>query len=84
MKDCIFQYGTNQRILVDTDLITMSEALELLENNRADFIERLESDESPEMALWINCKSNDGYGETSHHWHADDFKVIDGELYQRV
>ncbi len=84
MKDCMFQYGTNQRMLADTDLITFDEAKALFDKNRDDFIERLENDESPEMALWVQCASNSSYGKTAYHWAADDFKVIDGELYQRV
>ncbi len=83
-KDCMFQYATRHRILADTDLISIDDAKRLFEKNRDDYIERLENSEDPEMAIWINCATNSSYGETLYHWCADDFKVVDGELYQRV
>ena len=84
MKNCMFQYATNQRILADTDLITKDDALELFNKNKADYIERLSNDESPQMCIWIDCDTNASYGKTLHNWHAEDFKVIGGELYQKV
>jgi len=84
MKNCMFQYATRHRILVDTDLITQDEAQKFLDKNRQDFIERLNKDEEPQMCVWINCENSRDYGETLYDWCADDFKVIDGELYQRV
>ena len=84
MKNCMFQYATRHRILVDTDLITQDEAQKFFDNNRQDFIERLNKNEDPQMCVWINCETSKGYGKTLYDWCADDFKVIDGELYQRV
>lgn len=83
-KDCMFQYATNQRILADTDLITLDEAKTLFDKNRVDYIERLEKDENPQMCIWINCETSGSYGDTLHNWCAEDFRVIDGELWQRV
>lgn len=84
MKNSIFQYGTNQRMLVDTDLISIDDANLLFAKNRDDFSERLVNGENPEMCVWINCKNNQDYNESSSRWVADDMKVIDGELWQRV
>jgi hypothetical protein len=83
-KDCMFQYGTNQRMLADTDLITLDEAKELFNKNRGDFINRLNADENPQMCIWINCATNESYGETLHNWYAEDFRVIDSELWKKV
>ena len=80
----MFQYGTNQRMLADTGLITQAEAMELFNKNKADFIKRLENDENPQMAVWINCATKSSYGQHLHNWYAEDFKVIGGELYQLV
>ena len=80
----MFQYATKHRIFADTGLITMEAATGLFEKNRDDFISRLENDEDPEMALWINCNHAGDYDETLHHWQAGDFMVIDGQLYKRV
>lgn len=83
-KDCIFQYATNHRILADTDLITLDDAKALFDKNKQDYIERLQADENPQMCVWINCDTSASYGETLYNWCSEDFKVIDGELYQRV
>lgn len=82
-SNCMFQYATRHKILVDTDLITLDEAMDLFKKNRVDFMHRLTYGEDPEMAVWINCESNTSYGETLHHWDYD-LKIIDGRLYQPV
>jgi hypothetical protein len=84
MKNAMFQYATGNKILVDTDLITLDQAVSLFDENESDYLERLGKDEDPEMAIWINCATNSGYGETLKHWCADDMKLIDGQLYARV
>lgn len=84
IKDCMFQYATSQKILADTDLITLDEAKKLFDKNKSDYIERLEKDENPQMCIWIACKNNSSYGDTLHNWYSEDFRVIDGELWQRV
>ena len=84
MKDCMFQYATRHRILADTDLITQDEAMALFHKNRDNYIDRLNKEEEPQMCVWIDCATNASYGKTLHDWCADDFKVIDGQLYQRV
>lgn len=84
MKDCMFQYGTNQRMLADTGLITRDEAIELFDKNKDDFIERMGNDEEPQMVVWVNCTTKHSYEQTFYNWCADDFKVINGELYQRA
>jgi hypothetical protein len=83
MKNAMFQYATKYRTLNDTPLITLEEAISLFKENREDFKSRLKSGEEPEMAVWIDCKSSDSYGETLYHWDSD-MKVIDGILYQAV
>jgi hypothetical protein len=84
MKNAMFQYAAGNKILVDTDLITLDEAVSLFNENKSDYIERLGKDEEPEMAIWINCATNSSYSETLKHWCADDMKLIDGQLYVRV
>ena len=84
MKNTMFQYATRHKILADTDLITLDEATALFDKNKNDYIERLGKDEEPQMCIWINCNTNASYGDTLHNWCAEDFKVIGGELYQKV
>lgn len=83
MKDCMFQYATQQKVYENTKLITLEEAKELFEKYRGSFVEQLERDNNPEMVIWINCKDEHSYCDYLHYWN-DDMKVIDGILYQRV
>lgn len=82
MKNCMFQYATEHQVIEDTGLISMDEALALFDKYKEHFKHDL--DESPEMALWINCKDSSTYSEYLHYWLADEFVNIDGYLYQRV
>lgn len=82
--NCMFQYATRNKILADTGLITKECAEELFARNKDDFKKRLENDEEPEMAIWVNCKDNLDYGETLRHWNATDFITYNGELWVRV
>lgn len=82
IKDCMFQYATHKEIIEDTDLITLKEAKKLFDDYRQDFTEKLDC--NPQMVIWINCETNGSYSETLYNWCAEDFKVIEGELYQRV
>lgn len=83
-KNCMFQYATRHRILADTDLITLSEAQCLFNKNTKDFKERLSNGEEPEMCIWINCKTDADHNETLKHWHHEDMKVFNGELWVRA
>jgi len=83
-KDVMFQYATRHKVLVDTDLITLTAAVELFNKNKEDYKDRLENDEDPEMAIWINCTCNTSYGDTLEHWCSSEFKVFDGRLYKEV
>lgn len=82
-KDCLFQYATKHNILVDTELITREKADELLEKNLKDIKGRWNELESPQMGIWINCKTN-----TSYHTLAVDIDFrdckLEGDNFYRV
>ncbi len=84
MKDCMFQYATRHKVLADTGLITRKEADELFDKNIENFKERLVNGESPEMAVWVKCKDDTSYGNTSRYWDSNTLEVINGKLYQLV
>lgn len=84
VKNAMFQFGTDNKIFEDTDLITLSEALSMFESNRGKFIQELERDNNPQMCVWINCKDNQSYGYSLYDWCADDFQVINDELWMRA
>ena len=83
MEDCMFQYATRHTTIVNTGLISRERAETLFNQNKEDFKLRLVNGESPEMCIWINCKDESSYGETSIHWD-DSIRVIDGDMYQLV
>ena len=81
-KDCAFQYATTREIIADADLITLDEAEALFEKYIPDFMNRLEKDEYPEMAIWVDMKNNTDYRTTSKYWHWSEMQIIDGELFE--
>jgi hypothetical protein len=84
MKDCAFQYATKYKILIDTDLITRDEADILWGENIADFKRRVERDEDPEMALWINMENPTNYHTTAKHWIGAAMTLEDGVLFEKI
>lgn len=83
-NNCMFQYATRNEVISNTDLITQKDAVDLFNKYKPDFIESLEGGHEPEMCIWIDCDTNASYGKTLYHWCACDFKVIDGEIYQKL
>lgn len=62
----MFQYGYSPKYerlvtLEDTGLITLREAKALWNKYLPDFIKRLKEGSNPEMALWIDCKTETDY-----------------------
>lgn len=84
MRNCMFQYATDKEIICNTDLISQEQAVEMFESKKTDYIKRLENEENPEMVIWVNCSGDGDYHSTLYHWVASEFKVINGELYQKV
>ena len=82
MKNCMFQYATYREVYKDTDLITLEEATSMFNDRKSLFAQHIASGERPEMAIWINCGDNSSYVETLHHWHCDDFIIMDSKLYK--
>jgi len=80
----MFQYATRHKVFANTGLITRKEADELFDKNIEDFKERVVEGELPEMAVWIKCKDDSTYGESSRYWDSDSLVVIDNKLYQLV
>lgn len=80
----MFQFATNGNVYDDTGLITINEATKLFEERKKEFVRELHLGTNPQMVIWINCSTDSSYGETLYNWCAEDFKLIDGELYQKV
>lgn len=85
MKDCAFQYATDDgTILEDTDLISRDDAEELWQKYIPTFKKHLEEGRGPEMAIWIDMATPTSYKETSAHWCAEDFIIRDGKMFSVV
>ena len=90
-KNCLFQYALAQsfngvKIIEDTDLITRKKAEELWDKYYPDVVEKLENGYEPQMAIWINCKTNTDYNETDANKnidYRDDLFVKNGIIYIR-
>jgi len=83
-KDCLFQYATKHKTIVDSDLITRKEADELYEKYLPDIKSRWGESEAPEMGIWINCKNNIDYHTTIKHicYHDGECKLEDGTFFR--
>ena len=83
--NCTFQYATgNGVVLEDTRLITRSMATKMWNEYLPTFLEHLEQGKEPEMAVWVDMKSESDFHTTEMHYCADDFIIHDGELFERV
>jgi len=90
-KDCMFQYALGVKpfmaessIIENTDLITRTEAEDLWEKYKVDFIKKLEDGYKPQMVIWIDCTSNTNYGTIDPDKDADyqDCVVENGKVYR--
>lgn len=82
-KDCLFQYATRHKVFEDTGLITREEADELAERYLDDCKDRWDEINSPQLCIWINCKSSVDY----HTEGLDiDFRdcILEGGHFYRV
>ena len=86
-KNCMFQYAIGykyltNKILENTDLITLREAIDLWNKYLPDFVKRRENDDGdPEMVIWINCDSNSNYRDTLEHIDSENL-VENGRVYE--
>ena len=91
-RDCMFQvwlveegifgyYGG--KTVEDTDLITFEEAVNLWEKYKPEVIKQLEDGQSPEMAIWTDCKDNIDYRNDTYHVNQDTL-VENGEFIEVV
>lgn len=83
-KDCLFQYGTRQKVYEDTELITYDEAKELWNKWLPDLKERWDEFESPEMCIWINCESNTDYHTVGKDIDYRDCELKNGRFYKII
>lgn len=85
MNNAAFQYATGNpvKVIEDTDMISRESAEALFDKYIEQYKKDFEDGKEPEMAVWINMKSEGSYGETSRHWHFEDMIIEDGKLYQK-
>ena len=62
-KTYMFQYATPNTVIENTGLITKEEAIDLWKKHKPDFINNLETGQSPDMCIWKDCES-----DTSYHY----------------
>ena len=85
MKDCTFQYATDDGIILEnTGLITKEEAESLWNKYVPVFKKHMEAGKEPEMVIWINMENDGAFHTTSKHWCASDFVVRDGKMFSVV
>lgn len=72
------------KIVENTELITLVEALNLWDKYYDECIKRLQNDERPQMCIWKDCKNNTDYGEVLKEidWR-DNLEIKNGRVYKK-
>jgi hypothetical protein len=81
-KNCLFQYATKNKIIEDTDLITLNEAKKMWEKYLPDIIDRWNDSDSPEMCIWTGCDSNTSYHTAEFDIDYRDCELSEGKFYK--
>lgn len=81
-KDCLFQCATKQRIFADTKLITRKEAEELWSKYYKEIQNDWDVLSSPQMCLWIDCKTNTDYHTVGKEVDFRDCELQNGRFYK--
>ena len=82
IKDCLFQYATRSSVIEDTDLITRSEAEELWDKYYKEVQKNWDSFDSPQVCIWIDCKSNTDYHTVGKEIDFRDCELENGRFYK--
>lgn len=81
-KSCLFQYATRQKIIEDTELITREQAEDLWSKYYKDIIDEWDILASPQMCIWIDCKSNTDYHTVGKEIDFRDCELKNGRFYK--
>ncbi|MGV8131599.1 MAG: hypothetical protein ACP5N7_05875 [Candidatus Pacearchaeota archaeon] len=84
MKNILFQYATLNKVIEDTNLITLEEANLLWNKYLPDIKERWNKFESPQMCIWKNCNSNTDYSEIEKEIDFRDCELSGDSFYKIV
>lgn len=82
LKDCMFQYATQNKTIEDTGLITRKEAEELWEKYQNDIKDNWDEISSPQMCIWINCTNDTDYVESAKEIDYRDCELANGRFYK--
>ena len=75
-NNCMFQFFDGKKMVDDTGLITMEQALGLFDGRKSRFIDGTDC----EMAVWFDCVNGADYRKALKRWHSDDVK-FDGKNF---
>lgn len=82
IKDCLFQYATRYQIFEDTGLITREEADNLVQKYLEHIKQHWNENESPQMCIWIDCKTDTDYGDKGFDIDYFDCELINDHFYR--
>lgn len=84
IKNCMFQYATRNKVIENTDLITLKEAEVLWDKYQKDIKERWDDFNCPEMCIWIDCLDNTNYHKVEKEIDWRDCELEKGTFYKVV
>lgn len=74
MKNAMFQFYDGVRVVDDTGLITMDEALGLFESRKESFAKALNAGSDCQMCIWHECQGDMDYSSVFKDWHSSNVK----------
>lgn len=80
VNNCMFQFYDGNKMVDDTGLITIEQALGLFDGRKSRFASSMASGRDCEMAIWFDCAHDADYRKTLKRWHSDDVK-FDGKNF---
>ena len=79
----MFQFATRQKVIEDTDLISLEEANKLWDKYTPKIKEEWDSLSSPQMCIWIDCNSNTDYSKVGKEIDFRDC-VLEDDMFFKI
>ena len=81
MKNAMFQFYDGSKIIDDTDLITLDEAMALFNARKDAFALALDNGLDCQMCIWYGCEHDSDYRETLKDWSPSNVKYDGGHFW---
>lgn len=81
MKSAMFQYYDGEKMVDDTGLISLSEAIELFESRKESFALSLSVGLNCQMCIWHECEHDSDYRVAYKDWNSSNVRCENGRFW---